>query len=340
LREAVDGGPVRVLIIGAGKMGRAHAVALRTIPDVHIVGVASRSGTRAARLAAEYGIPRAGNDWEALTDATRPDACVVAVSHALNEAVTAAVIDRGLHVLAEKPVAFSSEGVRTLAARAEERGVIAMAAMNRRYFRSVLAAIETVRYHGRVLGVTAFAPDPVRPFRAQHRYDAFVYDNWLLANTLHLIDLLRLAVGEVASLDGAAALDELTGEASVVATLRFEGGALGGFVRYPSAARPWELRIHGQDVEARLEPLEAGALRVGEGPVRPLPGGDDLPGVKLNTGLRPQALAFVHAIREVGRLTWPASDLADHARSVALAERIAALGAAGRVGPSALTSTP
>ena len=166
----------------------------------------------------------------------------------------------------------------------------------------------------------------LEPFRAQHRYEAFVYDNWLIANTLHLIDLIRLAGGEVASLDGVAAADELIGETSVVATLRFESRALGSLIRYASAGRPWELRIHGQDVEARLEPLEAGTLRVGEGPARPLPSGDDLPGVKLNTGLRPQGLAFVQAIREVGRLTWPASDLLDHARSVALAERIAQIG--------------
>lgn len=315
------GEPVRVLVIGAGKMGRSHARALSTLPGVEIAGIASRTGERAARLAAELGVAVSGTEWEALVENTRPDACVVAVSHGLNETITRAAIERGLHVLSEKPVAFTGEAVQALARRADERGVIAMAAMNRRYYPNILAALETINYYGGVLGVTGMCPDAVQGHRADGTLDAFVYDHWTVANTLHVIDLLRFAGGEVERLTGEATLHEPSGERSVVVTLRFAGGAVGTFSLYAASGGPWEFRIHGDGVEADLDPLEGGVLRFVGGTPRPLPHSRDPRGIK--AGVRPQALGFVEAIRDIGRVTYPGSDLHDHARSVELAARIA-----------------
>lgn len=322
------GEPVRILIVGAGRMGRSHARAFSTIPGVEVVGIASRTGERAGRLAADLGVRAWGTDWEALAEETLPDACVVAVSHALNEEITGRAIDRGLHVLAEKPVAFSSEAVSALAQRADERGVIAMAAMNRRYYAGILAALEIVGYHGGVLGVTGLYPDPVQPARADGTLEAFVYEKWTVANTLHMIDLMRFVGGEVERLSGEAAVHGPTGECSAVVMFRFQGGAIGTFSEYPASAGRWEMKIHGDGVEATLDPLEDGVIRVGDGPLRPLPTSRDPKGIK--AGVRPQALAFVEAVRDVGRVTYPASDLHDHARSVELAERIAGIIEAAR----------
>lgn len=318
------GEPLRVLIVGAGKMGRIHARAFSTLPGVEVVGIASRTGERAARVAAEVGVPVSGTDWEALADQTRPHACVVAVSHGLNESITGRAIERGLHVLAEKPVAFSSEAVRALARRADEQGVIAMAAVNRRYFPSILTALEIVNYYGGVLGVTGMCPDAVQRHRADATLESFVYDHWVVANTLHVIDLLRFAGGEVERLTGEAALHEPSGEQSIVATLRFTSGAVGSFSLYAASGGPWEFRIHGDGVDADLDPMEGGVLCVVGAAPRPLPTSRDPRGIK--PGVRPQALGFVEAIRDIGRVSYPASDLHDHARSVELAAQIAQIG--------------
>ena len=39
--------PIRLLMIGAGKMGRDHTAAFKTISGVDIVGIVSGSGDRA-----------------------------------------------------------------------------------------------------------------------------------------------------------------------------------------------------------------------------------------------------------------------------------------------------
>jgi predicted dehydrogenase len=311
---------VRLLIIGAGKMGKAHTAAFRTIPGVEIVGIASRGGVSAAQLASELPGCQSGQDWRALVHELRPHACVVAVSHLFNETITAQVIDLGLHVLSEKPVSLSSAVISSLASKAEEKGVVAMAAMNRRYLPTVATAIDIVRFFGKVLGITALAPDPVRPFRARASYDERVYDNWLRMNTLHVIDLMRLAGGEVAWVSGDARFDQGTEEWSIVATISFDSGALGCFVSHSGAGGMWELRIHGEGVEAHLSPLERGTLRIGDATPRPLPSGKEPAGIK--PGLYAQGMAFVEAIRSGGILAPPASDLNDHARTMKLAEAL------------------
>ena len=316
---------IGLLLIGAGKMGRAHAAAFASVDGVEIVGIASRGGESAARLAMELGVGRWSKDWCELADETKPHACVIAVSHLLNEAVTTEVIDRGLHVLSEKPVAFHSEAIRTIAARAEDKGVVAMAAMNRRFYPSVVTAIDMVRFYGTVQGVTVVAPDPVRAFRATRKHDPKVYDSWFRANTLHAIDLLRLVGGEVQTISGDAHFNESVGERSIVATIRFCSGTLGCFIAHSGAGGPWawELRIHGDGVEASVTPLEKGSIRIDGMSPRPLPSSLDPDGLK--PGLRAQALAFIELIRSGGASVPPVSDLNDHARTMELAESLEGL---------------
>jgi predicted dehydrogenase len=287
---------------------------------VAVVAVASRSGKRAEELAARLHVPLAGDDWKSLAARTQPHACVVAVSHAVNEEITRAALASDLHVLAEKPVAFSSAAVRELAELARRRGLITMAAVNRRYYDNVLAALDEVRYCGRLLAVTAFAPDPVRARRAAGPHAAMVYDHWTLAQTLHLIDLLRLAGGELEQVLKAERIPAPDSEGNLLALLRFSSGTLVTYVAMSSSGGDWELRLHGESVEARLAPLEQGSIRVGSGPPRPLP--DPAADRRLKAGVLGQARAFAEAVRWGTAPGYPASDFADHARSVALAERL------------------
>jgi predicted dehydrogenase len=311
---------IRLVIIGAGKMGAAHAHAFAMVPEIEIVGIASRSGDTAAKLAAAVGVGATGTDWRELARRTRATAAVVAVSHEVNEAITGDVIDARLHVLSEKPVAFSSAAVDKLAARARAAGVIAMAAVNRRYYRAVLAALDEIRFAGDLLGATVFAPEPVRPQRARGNHAAFVYDHYTIGQTLHLIDLLRLAAGELVEVIGHARAPG-GDEPNLAALLRFSTGAVVTYVAMSSSTTGWELRLHGERAEARLAPLEQGTIRIGTGAERKLPGE---PYEQHKPGLVEQARGFADAILG-DRIAYPGSDLADHARSVALAELIESL---------------
>jgi predicted dehydrogenase len=326
--------PIRLLIIGAGKMGRAHTAAFKTISDVEIVGIVSGGGERARQLATEYGIPRWGTHWPDLADATRPHACVIAVPSPVNETITREVIEYGLHFLAEKPVALTSQTIRGLASQAKAKRLIGMAAVNRRFYPTLTAALDLVRFYGPVVGVTVMGPDPVRPYHARQHQAPLIYENWTRTNTIHLIDLLRLLGGEVEALSGAVHLHEAIGERCIAASMQFYSGTLGSFLSYSSHAGKWELRIHGDGVEAHLIPLEQGTMKIGHAAPFALPKSDAADGLK--PGLKQQALAFVESLRYFGAVRPPASDLFDHARTMELVEQMLALPRVGHANVNAL----
>src|SRR4051812_29577966 len=58
--------PVNVAIIGSGFMGAAHLDALRRVPNVNVVAIASPAPPRANELAQQFGVPDVYEDWTQL----------------------------------------------------------------------------------------------------------------------------------------------------------------------------------------------------------------------------------------------------------------------------------
>ncbi len=94
---------VRVGILGAGFIGRIHALDLRGDPRVELVGVADTVPQAAQKLAAEVGT-RALPDLAALLD-SRADAVYVTTPNTLHVQPVLTVLAHGVHVFSEKPMA-------------------------------------------------------------------------------------------------------------------------------------------------------------------------------------------------------------------------------------------
>jgi predicted dehydrogenase len=115
---------INVAIIGSGFMGAAHMDALRRVPGVNVVAVASIDAPRARELADQFGVPHVLEDWRALLD--RPDVHAVhnCTPNNLHYAVNKALIEAGKHVLSEKPLTMTSAESTDLVRLARERGVV------------------------------------------------------------------------------------------------------------------------------------------------------------------------------------------------------------------------
>lgn len=85
-------GAVRVAIIGAGHMGRYHAEKLARLPGVELAAVVDTDPKRAKI-----------SDYRTILD--RVEAAVIAVPTDRHHAVTRDCLEKGLHVLVEKPLA-------------------------------------------------------------------------------------------------------------------------------------------------------------------------------------------------------------------------------------------
>lgn len=113
--------PVRVGVFGTGALGRHHTRILSQLPDAELVGIFDTDPARARTVGDEHAA-RAFPSADAL--ATEITAAVVAVPTVDHAALGCALLDRGIHVMVEKPIAPSLEEADRLLASARRAGVV------------------------------------------------------------------------------------------------------------------------------------------------------------------------------------------------------------------------
>ncbi|GAA3085832.1 Gfo/Idh/MocA family oxidoreductase [Pseudonocardia yunnanensis] len=134
-RTIPGGEPVRVVLAGAGSMGRAWLSTIILAPDVELAGVADIDVGTARSAVTDAGHPDlpVGADAVALATAVGADAVVDATVPAAHHPVTTAALFAGLPVLGEKPVAATLAQALSLAAAAEVTGELFMVSQSRRW---------------------------------------------------------------------------------------------------------------------------------------------------------------------------------------------------------------
>jgi UDP-N-acetylglucosamine 3-dehydrogenase len=129
--------PVRIAVIGAGAMGRNHLRVLNDLESAQLVGVADAYEDIARQAARRFGI-EAYSDYKAMLDKAKPEAVVVAVPTIMHRDVTLEVVSRKVHVLVEKPIAFTEDEGREMLAAARQAGVILTVGHIERYNPAIL----------------------------------------------------------------------------------------------------------------------------------------------------------------------------------------------------------
>lgn len=179
---------LKIAVIGVGAMGRNHARVYAELPDIELVGIADQSSTVAEDVARRYGT-RAFTDYSQLLDETKPDAVSIAVPTVDHLEVAQRVIERGIHLLLEKPIAFSvNEGEQIISAAAQAN-VQLMIGHIERFNPAVMALKERLNKGelGRVFQIDARRQGP---FPARVRDVGVVID---LA--VHDVDVMRYITG-------------------------------------------------------------------------------------------------------------------------------------------------
>ena len=95
--------PVRWGLLATGDIAHKILAGAALSPDIEIVAVGSRSAERAARFAADNGIPRAHGRYQDLLADPEVEAVYVCLPNSLHHAWTMKALAAGKHVLCEKP---------------------------------------------------------------------------------------------------------------------------------------------------------------------------------------------------------------------------------------------
>lgn len=111
----------RVALIGCGGMGRQHLHILKGLPEFEVVGLCDVSDESLAR-AQEIAGGASYDQCERMLDREKPDFVIVATQTRGHCVPSVAALERGIHVLCEKPIAIDLQEADTMVAAAEKSG--------------------------------------------------------------------------------------------------------------------------------------------------------------------------------------------------------------------------
>lgn len=152
-----DGTPLRVVVVGAGGMGRAWLRTVEESPLVELAGIVDLDLDAARAAAAALGRPGlpVGAGTAELASDVGAQAVINVTVPAAHHPVTTEALAAGLPVLGEKPVASTVAQGLSLAAAAELHGQLFMVSQSRRYNRHLFEARRLSSSLGRVGIVSA-----------------------------------------------------------------------------------------------------------------------------------------------------------------------------------------
>lgn len=132
---------LRLAVVGVGHLGRHHARLASSLAGFQVVGVQDHHTGRAAEVAAEFSLPVLA-DFDDV--ARQAEAVVVATPTVSHAEVSRFFLDRGLHVLVEKPMTATLAEADDLVARARMGGRVLQVGHVERYNPAIQAALSLV----------------------------------------------------------------------------------------------------------------------------------------------------------------------------------------------------
>jgi predicted dehydrogenase len=131
----------RIAVVGAGAFGRNHLRVLHEMENATLAGVVDQDPARAGEAASAHGCPRFASIEELAGNA---DAAVVATPTTTHASIGCRLMELGLDVLVEKPLAQDPESGRTLVETAKRTARILQAGHLERFNPAVIALGEIV----------------------------------------------------------------------------------------------------------------------------------------------------------------------------------------------------
>jgi predicted dehydrogenase len=301
---------IRVAVVGAGEFGRNHARAYREMEDADLIGIHDIDSGRATAVAAEFHA-RAFTSLEELRD--HVDAISLAVPTVDHSAVGCRLLEMGLDVLVEKP----------MAANLAEADALLEAA--RRHSR-ILQVGHVERFNPAVLAVEPILNNPL--FFEVHRLGVFTPRSLdvdvIFDVMIHDLDILLALVKQPVTEVRAVGIPVLTDKVDIAhARLEFSGGAVANVTASRvSTELVRKMRFFQQHEYISLDYARRDALRVGVKRPGPQPefGFEKLTAPDVEP-LRAELEAFVDAVRTRRQ---PATSGAAGRAALQLAEQVMA----------------
>lgn len=260
---------IRVGIVGLGHIAHiAELPALAEMKQIEITAAYDYSYEAVEAAMAKYKIGKGCRSFEEFLE-TEMDCAFVLTPKTTHYDYVIPLLEKGLDVFCEKPLALTLKKSREMVEAAEKNNRILMVALNRRYA-PVYAKVKE-----------AFKDAPPDVIIAQKNRNGTEY-RATLENAIHMVDLMRYFCGEAVSVEAHSIFTDNEYEDLVTAQIVFDSGSIGiltasrragqwvekidcyGGYRSAFVNAPDSVTIVDKDVEVKtvMTPLALGWARV------------------------------------------------------------------------------
>lgn len=204
---------LKIGVIGVGHLGKHHARILAGLPDAELIGVSDVNQDACQEIAAQHGVG-AFPDYRQL--AQRIDAAVLAVPTSLHYRLGLDLLQQGIHLLIEKPLALNLDQADELIDTADRAGVtLAVGHVER--FNPIWEAVQPHVANAKYVEAQRFGPYKFRSTDIGAVLDIMIHD----------LDLLLSMVGQPVENVDALGISVFGGHEDLANTrLTFAGGCV------------------------------------------------------------------------------------------------------------------
>ncbi len=197
-------------LIGCGDVSAVHLEAIAALDGIELVAVCDTDPDRLAAAAGALAVPGFA-DHRQLLDRIRPDVVHICTPHDQHVQVAIDCLERGVHVITEKPLADTVKDGQLLIEAAERNPAkIAVCFQNR--YNAGVAAMHRLLTSGEIGEVTGAAATVMWHRTAEYYRDRPWRGRWstsggglLMNQAIHTVDLVQWLVGPVTRVRGHAA---------------------------------------------------------------------------------------------------------------------------------------
>lgn len=238
---------LKVGVAGAGAMGRNHARVFSLLENAELVAIYDQDVARARAVAEEFG----GVAVDSLADfSTRVEAATVAVPTVAHREVGCDLMEQGVHVLMEKPIADSLDDARALIEKSKQKSCVLQIGHIER-FNPVMRELEHRLSGPRFIEAHRLSPFPNRSIDIGVVLDLMIHD---LEIILHLVN------SPVESVDAVGVAVMTAREDIANARIRFENGCVANVTSSRiSPERMRKIRVFQEDCYLSLDYQEQSA---------------------------------------------------------------------------------
>ena len=241
----------RVALVGCGAISGNHVKGILASGQ-SLCALCDVDPAQADRLMEKYGLEPLPvyTDYKTMLDAVHPDAVHICTPHYLHAEMAVEALERGIHVLCEKPLAISMEQLNAIQAAAQKSTAQLGVCLQNRYEPNFLRAKELASTEG----VAAAYGDVVWMRDAAYYASGSWRGTWkeegggvMINQALHTLDLLQWICGMPTHVVAHIANDHHQGQIEVedLATARFEceNGTLINFYATTAAGKSFPAHI-------------------------------------------------------------------------------------------------